>query len=119
MKRASFALFLGVLSGCSSGAPPYAGCGGALGCAGGDCVELLYTALDGSEGGGTFCTALCVSDADCTALDGATDAACVTLDRDAPLRYLCAARCTEPSDCYAGLRCTETNDVSVGSVCLP
>ena len=107
-----------LLAGCAS-APPFATCGGQLGCAGSDCVELLYTRLDGSEGGGAFCTASCLSDADCEGLDGAVDAVCITLDVEAPLRYLCAPRCSAPSDCYAGLACTETDAAAVGSVCLP
>lgn len=106
------------LSGCAGGAPPYARCGGELGCAGATCIELLYSRLDGTEDGGTFCSDTCTSDADCMALDGATDAACVTLDRDPPLRFFCAPRCTEPADCYAGLSCAETEGGAL-SLCLP
>jgi hypothetical protein len=115
---AAFLFLFGVgAAGCASGAPPYARCGGELGCAGATCIELLYTRIDGTEDGGTFCSDTCTTDADCAALDGATDAACVTLDRDAPLRFFCAPRCVTPADCYAGLSCTETD--GAGSLCLP
>jgi hypothetical protein len=108
-----------VVAGCAAGAPPYARCGGDLGCAAGRCTELLYTRADGSEGGGTFCSDDCRQDGDCAALDGSVDAVCVTLDRGSPTRYFCAARCDEPSDCYAGLSCTATEDADLGSLCLP
>lgn len=105
-------------AGCAA-APPFAACGGALGCAGADCVELLYTRLDGSEGGGPFCSISCLTDADCQALDAGRDAVCITLDVEAPVRYVCAARCAAPADCYAGLACTETDDPAAPAVCLP
>lgn len=111
--------FVLVLGACAAGAPPYAQCGGSIDCAGSSCLELRYTRTDGSEGDGAFCSALCTSDADCLALDGATDAACVTLDQDPPLRFFCAARCTRESDCYAGLACTSTEDATLGDLCLP
>jgi len=103
--------------GCAE-APPFAACGGTLGCAGSDCIELRYTRLDGSEAGGPFCSNSCLTDADCQALGG-TDAVCITLDVEAPVRFFCAARCTAAADCYAGLACTETDDPAVGAVCLP
>jgi hypothetical protein len=103
--------------GCAE-APPFAACGGTLGCAGSDCIELRYTRLDGSEAGGPFCSNSCLTDAECQALGG-TDAVCITLDVEAPVRFFCAARCTAAADCYAGLACTETDDPAVGAVCLP
>lgn len=106
-------------AGCAAGAPPYARCGGELGCAAGRCTDLRYTRTDGSEGGGAFCSDDCTSDDDCPALDGSSDGVCVTLDRDSPTRYFCAARCTEPADCYSGLSCTAVEDTTIGSLCLP
>jgi hypothetical protein len=105
-------------AGCAA-APPFAACGGSLGCAGSECIELLYTRIDGTEGGGLFCTETCLTDADCQELDAGADAVCVTLDVTPPFRYVCAPRCSAPADCYAGLACTDTDDPAVGSVCLP
>ena len=101
--------------GCAPGAPPYAGCGDGVGCAGTRCIDLSYKLEDGTEARGLFCSDRCTADADCPA-----PGVCVSVDVDPPLRFLCAAPCALPSDCFAGSRCTELlGPADVPAVCLP
>lgn len=106
---------LALAAGCAAGAPPYARCGDGVGCAGADCIELLYTHDDGSEAGGTFCSERCSTDADCPATG-----VCVSVDVDPPLRFLCAPPCATAADCFTGTRCaTLLGPADVTAVCLP
>lgn len=101
--------------GCAPSAPPYARCGDGVGCLDSRCTELLYTLDDGTETGGRFCSARCTADADCP-----DDGVCVSVDVNPPLRFLCAAPCDVPSDCFSGTRCTTlVGPADVASVCLP
>lgn len=106
-----------LLSGCASEAPPYAVCGGNVGCLepAPSCTTVLFTRSDGEDASGSFCSAPCSRDADCP-----EGGACLVLVGDATETAFCVARCATSANCFAGLTCTQLEGPGAGlSACLP